>query len=141
MSFDPFGELDRLTGALIGARQSGSRFMPVDLYRDRDQYVLTADLPGVDPGSVDIDVDGQLLTIRAERTAGSHEGVKWLSQERPYGSYLRQFSLGEGVDASAISAHYDNGVLSVVIPMGEKAKPRKIEVATSSTPEQQKITT
>ena len=132
MSFDPFGELDRLTGALLGSRQGGPRFMPVDLYRERDQYILTADLPGVDPGSVDIDVDGQLLTIRAERTAGSAEGVKWLSQERPYGSYLRQFSLGEGVDAAKISAHYDNGVLSVAIPMGEKAKPRKIEVATAA---------
>ena len=139
MSFDPFGDLDRLTGALLGTRQGGPRFMPVDLYRERDQYILTADLPGIDPGSVDIDVDGQLLTIRADRTAGSHEGVKWLSQERPYGSYLRQFSLGEGVDAAAISAHYDNGVLSVVIPMGEKAKPRKIEVATSAAPAQQTI--
>lgn len=139
MSFDPFGDLDRFTAALTGGRQGGHRFMPVDLYRDRDQYVLTADLPGVDPGSVDIDVDGQLLTIRAERTAGSQKGVKWLSQERPYGSYLRQFSLGEGVDAAAISAHYYNGVLSVVIPMGEKAKPRKIEVATSTRGQQAKI--
>jgi HSP20 family protein len=140
MSFDPFGDLDRLTGALMGSRP-GPKFMPVDLYRDHDQYVLTADLPGVDPGSVDIDVDGQLLTIRAERTAGSSGGVKWLSQERPYGSYLRQFSLGEGVDAAGISAHYDNGVLSVAIPMGEKAKPRKIEVATSASSNQQSITT
>jgi HSP20 family protein len=138
MSFDPFSDLDRLTGALLGTR-SGARFMPVDLYRDRDQYILTADLPGVDPGSVDIDVDGQLLTIRAERTAGTAEGAKWLTQERPYGSYLRQFSLGEGVDAAAISAHYDNGVLSVVIPLGEKAKPRKIEVASSTHASQQSI--
>jgi len=130
MSFDPFSDLDRLTGALLGSPR-GPRFMPVDLYRDKEQYILNADLPGIDPGSVDIDVDGQLLTIRAERTAGSEDGVKWLSQERPYGSYLRQFSLGEGVDAAGISAHYDNGVLSVVIPMGEKAKPRKIEVASS----------
>jgi HSP20 family protein len=139
MSFDPFGDLDRITGALFGARQGGPRFMPVDLFRDRDQYILTADLPGVDPGSVDIDVDGQLLTIRAERTAGTHDGVKWLSQERAYGSYLRQFSLGEGVDAASISAHYDNGVLSVVIPMGEKAKPRKIEVATAGASKQKTI--
>ena len=139
MSFDPFSDLDRLTGALLGTRP-GPRFMPVDLYRDGEQYVLAADLPGIDPGSVDIDVDGQLLTIRAERTAGSAEGVKWLSQERPYGSYLRQFSLGEGIDRSAISAHYDNGVLSVIIPMGEKAKPRKIEVATARPTEQPVIT-
>lgn len=125
-SFDPFNELDRLTSGMFGARQ---RYMPVDLYRDGDQYVLSADLPGVDPGSVDVDVDGQLLTIRAQRTGPSAEGAKWLSQERPYGTYLRQFSLGEGVDAERISAHYDNGVLSVVMPVSEKAKPRKIEIA------------
>jgi HSP20 family protein len=139
MSFDPFSDLDRLTGALLGTRP-GPRVMPVDLYRDGETYMLNADLPGVDPGSVDIDVDGQLLTIRAERTASSAEGVKWLSRERPHGSYLRQFSLGEGVDAASISAHYDNGVLSVVIPLGEKAKPRKIEVATSQSSAQNTIT-
>ena len=138
MSFDPFSDLDRLTGALLGTRP-GPRLMPVDLYRDGDTYILNADLPGIDPGSVDIDVDGQLLTIRAERTAGSANGAKWLSQERPHGSYLRQFSLGEGVDAESISAHYDNGVLSVVIPLGEKAKPRKIEVSTSQHLAQQTI--
>jgi HSP20 family protein len=138
MSFDPFSDLDRLTGSLLASRQ-GPRFMPVDLYRDADRYILTADLPGVDPGSVDVDVDGQLLTIRAERTAANAEGVKWLSQERPYGSYLRQFSLGEGVDATAISAHYDNGVLSVIIPMGEKAKPRKIEISSSNDKKQHTI--
>jgi HSP20 family protein len=138
MSFDPFSDLDRLTGALLGTRP-GPRLMPVDLYRDGDTYILNADLPGIDPGSVDIDVDGQLLTIRAERTAGSANGAKWLSQERPHGSYLRQFSLGEGVDAASISAHYDNGVLSVVIPLGEKAKPRKIEVSTSQNTAQQTI--
>jgi HSP20 family protein len=130
MSFDPFSDLDRLTGALLGSRP-GPRFMPVDLHREQDRYILTADLPGIDPGSVDVDVDGQLLTIRAERTAPTAEGVKWLCQERPYGSYLRQFSLGEGIDIAGINAQYDNGVLSVVIPMGEKAKPRKIEVASA----------
>lgn len=128
MSFDPFSELDRLTGSLLQFRP-GARFMPVDLYRDDKQYVLTADLPGIDPGSVDVDVDGQLLTIRAERTAGVHDSVKWLAQERPYGSYLRQFSLGDRADAESISASYDNGVLTVTIPIAERAKPRKIEIA------------
>jgi HSP20 family protein len=131
MSFDPFSEMDRLAGALVGMRQ-GPRFMPVDLYRDGDQYILNADLPGIDPGSVDVDVDGQLLTIRAQRTAATNEGAKWLSQERPYGSYLRQFSLGDGVDPAKISAHYDNGVLSVVLPVSERAKPRKIEIGSAA---------
>jgi HSP20 family protein len=129
MSFDPFSDLDRLTESLLQSRQ-GPRLMPVDLYRAGDQYVLNADLPGIDPGSVDVDVDGQLLTIRAQRTATGVDGAKWLSQERPYGSYLRQFSLGVGVDPERISAHYDNGVLSVIVPVSEKAKPRKIEIST-----------
>jgi len=130
MSFDPFGELDRLAGSLLQNRP-GPRFMPVDLYRDGERYVLSADLPGIDPGSVDIDVDGQLLTIRAQRTVSSAEGAKWLVQERPAGSYLRQFSLGEGLDMEQISAAYDNGVLSVIIPVSEKAKPRRIQVQTA----------
>ena len=104
--------------------------MPMDLFRDGDHYVLTADLPGIDPGSVDIDVDGQLLTIRAERTLGSREGVKWITREREGARFLRQLNLGQGVDTEHISANYSNGVLSVTIPVSEKAKPRKIEVMT-----------
>jgi HSP20 family protein len=139
MSYDPFGELDRLAGSLLQTRP-GPRFMPVDLYRDGDRYVLSADLPGVDPGSVDIDVDGQLLTIRAQRTASSAEGAKWLVQARPSGSYLRQFSLGEGLDMEQISATYDNGVLSVIIPVSEKAKPRRIQVQSGGHAEQKTLT-
>lgn len=139
VTFDPFSELDRLTGVLLGGRQT-LRPMPVDLHRDGDQYVLNADLPGIDPGSVDINVDGQLLTIRAERTAPSQsEGGGWLLRERPHGSYLRQFSLGEGVDPDGISAHYDNGVLSLVIPVTPKAKPRKIAVTSGAPSDQQAI--
>jgi HSP20 family protein len=134
MTFDPFAELDRLTGTLLGTQQ-GPRFMPVDLYRDGERYVLNADMPGLDPDSVDIDVDGQLLTIRARRTAEDRDGVSWIARERPFGSYLRQFNLGEGVDAENIEAHYDNGVLSVLLPVSERAKPRKIEVK-SGTPQQ-----
>ena len=140
MSFDPFSELDRLAGNLLQFRP-GPRFMPVDLYRDGDQYVLNADLPGIDPGSVDLDVDGQLLTIRAQRTAAAHEGVKWLAEERPHGTYLRQFSLGEGVDSEHISASYDNGVLSVLMPVSEKAKPRKIQINTAEHSDEQKTIT
>lgn len=135
LSFDPFTEFDRLTAGLVPQRPS-QRFMPVDLYRDGDEYVLSADLPGVDPGSVDIDIDGQLLTIRAQRTTASGtegtEGTKWLAQERPSGSYLRQFTLGDGLDTERISANYDNGVLSVIIPVSERAKPRKVAVESRS---------
>lgn len=139
MSFDPFSEFDRLASALNA--RTAPKAMPVDLYRDHDGYVLNADLPGIDPGSVDVDIDGQLLTIRAQRTAGDADGVKWISQERPHGSYLRQFNVGEGVDTSRISASYDNGVLSVIIPLSEKARPRKVKIeTTSSTPAQRSIT-
>ncbi|MHC5795146.1 Hsp20/alpha crystallin family protein [Lacisediminihabitans sp. FW035] len=138
MSFDPFSEMDRLTGMLVGGR-TGPKFMPVDLYREGDRYILSADLPGIDPGSVDVDVDGQLLTLRAQRTAGSADGAKWLAHERPSGSYLRQFSLGEGVDPEKISAHYDNGVLSVILPVSEKVKPRKIQVMSGAEAAQKSV--
>ena len=126
---DPFREFARFASSLLDPRRAPRR-MPMDLYRDGDHYVLNADLPGIDPGSVDIDVDGQLLTIRAERSLSSKEGVKWITRERDGASFLRQLSLGQGVDTARISATYNNGVLSVTIPVSEKAKPRKIEVVT-----------
>lgn len=129
--FDPFRELDRMASSLLDQRQ-GPRLMPIDLHRDGDHYVLNADLPGIDPGSVDVDVDGQLLTIRAERTPRSIDGVTWLARERSSGSFLRQINLGDGIDTAAISAAYDNGVLSVTIPVSERAKPRKVEVTSSA---------
>ncbi len=130
-TYDPFRELDRMASALLDTRQ-GPRLMPMDLYRDGDHYVLAADLPGIDPGSVDIDVDGQLLTIRAERTLRNTEGVKWLARERQSGSFLRQLNVGQGVDTERITASYENGVLLVTIPVSERAKPRRIQVTTAS---------
>lgn len=130
MTWDPFRDFDRLAASMLDTRQ-GPRMMPIDLHRDGDHYVLSADLPGVDPGSIDIDVDGQLLTIRAERTLRSDGEVQWLAHERPSGSFLRQLTVGDGIDTAGISAHYDNGVLSVIIPVSERAKPRKVAVRTS----------
>ncbi|MCU1407639.1 MAG: heat-shock protein Hsp20 [Glaciihabitans sp.] len=130
--FDPFRDIDRLASGLLDAQQ-GPRFMPIDLSREGDHYILNADLPGIDPGSVDVDVDGQVLTIRAERTRRSEDGAKWLARERPSGSFLRQFNLGEGIDTSRVSANYENGVLSVMIPMTEKTKPRKVAVTANGT--------
>lgn len=131
MTWDPFRDLDRLAASMIDSSR-GPRMMPIDLHRDGDHYVLSADLPGVDPGSIDIDVDGQLLSIRAERTLRNDENVRWLVHERPSGSFLRQLTLGEGIDTAGISAHYDNGVLSVIIPVSERAKPRKVEVRSAA---------
>ena len=134
MNFDPFRELDRLAGSHLGG--AGPRSMPMDLYRTGDHYVLDVDLPGIDPGSVDIDVDGSVLTIRAERTLGAPEGSQWLTRERQPGSFVRQLTLGDGLDAERITAAYDNGVLSITIPVKESAKPRKIAVAVGGGTEQ-----
>ena len=130
MKFDPFRELDRMAGALLDPRQR-LRLMPIDLYREGDHYILNADLPGIDPGSVDVDVDGQLLTIRAERTIHVPEGATWLTRERESDTFLRQLNLGQGINIEGISAKYENGVLSVFIPVSERSKPRKIEVSSS----------
>jgi HSP20 family protein len=131
LTFDPFSDLDAWTRGFLS--QTGSsrapRFMPMDLCKIDDHYVLTADLPGIDPGSVDVDVDNGTLTISAHRTARSDETVQWLTSERFFGRFRRQLSLGEGIDADKISATYENGVLTVTIPLSEKAKPRRIDVA------------
>src|SRR4051812_39067199 len=100
--FDVLTQFDRLASSVFDTARA-PRLMPVDLFRDGDQYVLSADLPGIDPSSVALDVDGQLLTIRAERRPPVSEQVKWLTHERPYGSYMRQFTLGDGVDAEKIT--------------------------------------
>lgn len=134
LRFDPFSDIDALTRTLLSS-QSGSnrspRFMPMDLYKVDDHYVLTADLPGVDPGSVEVNVDNGTLTLTAHRTAKPGETVQWLANERFFGTYRRQLSLGEGIDSSKISATYENGVLSVTIPLAERAKPRRIEVTSA----------
>jgi HSP20 family protein len=106
----------------------GPRLMPMDLSKTGEGYVLNADLPGIDPSTVDIAVDGQLLSIRAERPAPSTEGVTYLARERRTGTFLRRFTLGQNVDTAGITAGYDNGVLTVTVPVAEKAKPRKIQI-------------
>ncbi|OAN30809.1 heat-shock protein Hsp20 [Plantibacter sp. H53] len=127
MTLDPISQLDRFAASVLDSVRA-PRPMPVDLFRDGDRYMMVADLPGIDPGSIDVDVDGGQLTIRAQRTADSREGVRWLARERGGGHFLRQFTLGEGVDLDGITASYESGVLSVIIPVSERAKPRKITV-------------
>ncbi|MGV0838208.1 Hsp20/alpha crystallin family protein [Mycolicibacterium thermoresistibile] len=132
LRFDPFTDLDAWARSMLSTpagSERAPRFMPMDLCKIDDHYVLTADLPGVDPGSVDVNVDNGTLTISAHRSARSDESAQWLANERFFGSFRRQLSLGDGVDTSAISATYENGVLTVTIPMAERAKPRKIDVA------------
>jgi HSP20 family protein len=144
LRFDPFSDIDTLTRNLLSS-QSGSnrtpRFMPMDLCKIDDHYVLTADLPGVDPGSVDVTADNGTLTLTARRSAASESAVQWLANERFFGTYRRQLSLGDAVDASRISATYENGVLTVTIPVAEAAKPRRIDVAHAGSARQIEPTT
>jgi HSP20 family protein len=139
MSFDPFSQLDRIAQSVFDTSRQ-PRTMPVDLFREGDHYILNADLPGADPAAIEVDVDGRLLTIRAQRSADTRENARWLAQERPSGGYMRQFTIGDDVDVDAINATYDNGVLNVVIPISERAKPRKITIGSSAkAPNDQKM--
>jgi HSP20 family protein len=125
------GDFDRLAEQVFSASPGAARtprFMPMDVYRLDDRFVLVVDLPGVATDSIDLDVDNDMLTIRAERSAPDGDGLEWIMSERYAGSYMRQLTLGEGVDNENISADYDAGVLTVTIPVVEKAKPRKIRV-------------
>ena len=125
--FDPFQEIDRIFGQLVSAERAAAT-MPMDPYRSGDHYVLHVDLPGADPGTIDVNVEDRTLTIRAQRTASSEQGVQWLAKERPVGTYARQLTVGRGLALDAISATYADGVLTLSIPVSEDAKPRRIEV-------------
>jgi HSP20 family protein len=126
--WDPFQEMDRLFSTFAGnARQSGG--MPMDLFRTGDHYVLSMDLPGVDPGTIDVSVEDRTLTVRAERTQRSDGEAQWLVRERPAGTFARQLTVGRGLALDSISASYADGVLSLTIPVSEDAKPRKVEVS------------
>jgi HSP20 family protein len=138
MRTDPFRELDRLTQQLFGQDGTWSRpaVMPMDAYRDGEQFVVHFDLPGVDPSSVDLNVERNVLTVKAERTAAYGEDVELQVSERPRGVFSRQLFLGDTLDADRVEASYDAGVLTLRIPIAEKAKPRKIEITGGSAPKQ-----
>ncbi|WP_280271055.1 Hsp20/alpha crystallin family protein [Nocardia wallacei] len=132
LRFDPFHDIDTVARQLLGESRGTARaprFMPMDLFRAGDHYVLNADLPGVDPGSVNVSVDNGTLTLEARRSLPGDENVQWIASERFAGTYMRQLSLGEGIDTEHISATYNDGVLSVMLPIAEKAKPRRIEIS------------
>ena len=141
MRTDPFRDFDRLAQQLMGAAGTTSRpaVMPMDAWREGDTFVLEFDLPGVRPETVDIDVERNVLTIKAERTA-SNGDWEMLASERPTGLFSRQLVLGDNLDLDRIDAGYEGGVLRLRIPVAEKAKPRKIEIKTDSSSEQTSIT-
>ena len=132
--YNPFKDLDRLFTS-VSRSVATDVGMPMDLYRRGDTFVVKMDLPGVDPKSIDIDVDDRTLTVRAERAAESvdttDERNGWVSRERSFGTYARQISLGTGLDLGKIEASYVDGVLTLTIPVAEEAKPRKITVTTN----------
>ncbi|MGK8491164.1 Hsp20/alpha crystallin family protein [Nocardia asiatica] len=127
MRTDPFRDLDRFTQQVLGTAARPA-VMPIDAWREGEQFVVELDLPGIDPGSLDLDIERNVLTVRAERPA-LDSGREVIAAERSRGVFSRQVFLGDGLDAEHISADYTDGVLRLRIPVAERAKPRKIEVA------------
>lgn len=133
MRFDPFRDLDRLAQQVFGGSSVAPRSMPMDAYRHGEQFVIHLDLPGVDPAGVELSVDRNVLTVKAERTWTPADGDEVLVSERPQGSYTRQLFLGDNLDADRIAASYDQGVLTVTVPVAESAKPRRVQINTGDT--------
>ena len=130
MRTDPFRDLDRLAQQLVGAGTSTRpSVMPLDAWREGDAFVLEFDLPGVQPETLDIDVERNVLTVRAERPPKNGDW-EMLAAERPTGLFSRQLVLGDNLDLDRLEACYDAGVLRLTVPVAERAKPRKIEVTT-----------
>jgi len=128
---DPFRELDRWSQQFMGS-MARPTVMPMDAWRDHDEFVVELDLPGVDPDSIDLDVEGNVVTVRAERPQAADHQNDMITAERPRGVFSRQLVLGESLDTDHIRAGYDAGVLVLRIPIAERAKPRKIEIATGT---------
>jgi HSP20 family protein len=128
MRTDPFRDFDRLTEAVLGTRARPA-VMPMDAYREDSTFVVHLDLPGVTPDSIDLTVEQNVLSVHAERKPPIGDGAERLVDERSYGVFSRQLFLGDTLDADRLSADYDAGVLTITIPIAEKAKPRRIEVS------------
>lgn len=133
MRTDPFRELDRLTQQLLEpGTWSRPSAMPMDAYRKGDEYVVAFDLPGVAPDAIDVDVERNMLTVKAERRpAPDADDAQMELSERPLGVFSRQIMLADTLDTENIAAAYDAGVLTLRIPIAERAKPRKVTIGTS----------
>jgi HSP20 family protein len=129
MRFDPFREFEQLSQKAWG--QNRWSVLPMDAYRHGDQFMVHFDLPGADPSSIELTVEKNVLTVKAERRWQRSEGDEILVSERPQGSFTRQLFLGETLDTDNIQANYENGVLSLSIPVAERAKPRKVEITSN----------
>jgi HSP20 family protein len=126
MRFEPFREFDRITEEMLAERRA--RQVPVDAFRRGDEFKVVLDLPGADPGSIDLTVERDVLSVRATRTSLQTEGDDFAVAERGHGQFGRQLFLGESLDRDSISAIYYDGVLTITIPVAEQVKPHNIEV-------------
>ncbi|MEU2061713.1 Hsp20/alpha crystallin family protein [Streptomyces sp. NPDC013455] len=131
MRTDPFRDMDRLTQQLFGTNARPSA-MAMDAYRSGDDFLVHFDLPGVDPETIELDVERNVLNIRAERRSPAPQDAEMLVAERPTGSFTRQLFLGETLDTDRIDASYEAGVLTLRIPVAEQAKPRRIQISGGS---------
>jgi len=129
MRTDPFRDLDRWTQQVLGTAARPA-VMPMDAWREGEEFIVELDLPGVKHDALDLDVERNVLTVRAER-AGLDQNREMVSAERPRGVFSRQLFLGDNLDADRIEASYQDGVLRLVIPVAQKAKPRRIKIASS----------
>ncbi|MFD7897469.1 Hsp20/alpha crystallin family protein [Streptomyces sp. NPDC059568] len=134
MRTDPFRDLDRLTQQLLGhGTWTRPTAMPMDAYRDGEEYVVVFDLPGVTPEAIDVDVARNMLTVKAERRpAAKADDVQMELSERPLGVFSRQIVLADTLDTEHIKADYEAGVLTLRIPIAERAKPRKVVIGGES---------
>lgn len=136
-SSDPFRDFDRLATQLLGTTNRPT-VMPMDAWREGDRFIIELDLPGVSRDSIDLDVERNVLTVRAERVARNGDWEA-LASERPRGAFSRQLVLGDNLDLDQIEAAYDDGVLRLVVPVAEKAKPRKISIGSAAPRESAQI--
>lgn len=130
MRTDPFRDLDRLTEQVFGT-VSRPTTMPMEAWRQDGEFVVEFDLPGVAPDSIDVDVERNVLTVRAERSSHRPDGAEVIAAERPAGTFGRELILGDSLETSKVTADYADGVLTLRIPIAERAKPRKISVTAS----------
>lgn len=136
LQHDPFRELDRLTQQVFGTAARPSS-MPLDAWREGDEFVVELDLPGVDPEELDIDVERNVLTIRAERFSQMPDAANAVVTERSWGVFSRQLVLGDALDTEHVDADYTAGVLRLRIPIAEQAKPRKISIGSREASEKE----
>lgn len=135
MRTDSFRELDRLTRQVFEGKAAPSA-LPMDAYRSGDTFVVRFDLPGVDPESIDLDIERNVLTVSAERRSDFPEDAQVITAERMTGGFSRQLFLSDALDAEHVAANYEAGVLTLRIPVAEQAKPRKIQISGGDQPRQ-----